>query len=409
MTHTQCSAGGRHSSVFFAAIAFACILPFSASAQVSGWKLVTNPDVWITATAIGAVWSDTQVVALADYHAGVLVKYSASPWQLLTNGIGNVNPMQKRMVNDLRFTANALLWAATDSGLYAYRFTSGVPPTWSRVEGVGTDTVLSIRASLGSAFVLTHHDILRSDDTGRSWRSMRPINAAELTALAVKDSVCVAGAKAQQLRSPQTVWLSRDLGAKWQDISVNPNDANIPSAEAIVLVREKGEKSLRIILVSGNTIFFCIADSSIQWGNLAGTPLPSVQIRDMTTISMGQWIVVGSDSGTYLYNTTVDFARWERVVPHSTFRLATDTPDTTSLICSATYDGLWEWQAEAAGVQGTPMTRHDAGLSGLRSDAQQIQAFDLQGRSLVKNQTRASQKLYITRTGKRIQSTISVK
>lgn len=409
MTRPHCSAGALHSSCFFATIAFACILPFSASAQVSGWKLVTSPDVWITATAIGAVWSDTQVVALADYHAGVLVKYSASPWQMLTNVATGANPMQKRMVNDLRFTANALLWAATDSGLYAYGFTSGIPPSWSRVEGVGTDTVLSIRVSLGSAFVLTRHDILRTDDMGLSWRSVRPLNAADLTALAVKDSVCVAGAKAQQARSPETVWLSRDLGAKWQDISVNPNDANIPSAEAIVLVQEKGEKSLRIILVSGNTIFFCIADSSIQWGNLAGTPLPSVQIRDMTTISMGQWIVVGSDSGTYLYNTTVDFARWERVVPHPTFRIATNTADTTSLICSATYDGLWEWQRDAAGVRGMPMTRHGAGLSGMRFGPQQIQAFDLQGRSLELNQARGSQKLYVTRAGKRLQSTITIK
>jgi hypothetical protein len=405
MTHAQCAAGGRHSSVFYAAIAIACILPFSAPAQVSGWKCVTRPDARITATAIGAIRSDSQVVVLNENHAGVFIKFPSDPWHVLINGATELNPMQMRMVNDLLFPVNALLWAATDSGLYEYWFTSGTPLVWSRVEGAGADTGLSIQASLGSAFILTRHDILRSDDTGRSWRSVRPVDAADLTALAVKDSVCVAGAKAQQLRSPRTVWLSRDLGKTWQDISVNPNDANIPSAEAIALVREKGEQSHRIILASGNTIFFSSAESSILWGSFGDIPQPSAHIRDMTTISTGlstmHWIVVGSDSGMYLLNTTVDFAVWQRVLPHSTYRFAADTAFTTSLICSATYDGLWEWQLNAAGVLGTPMTRHGASLSGLRSGSQQIRAFDLRGRFLGENQARGAAKLYITRAGKR--------
>jgi hypothetical protein len=82
-----------------------------------------------------------------------------------------------------------------------------------------------------------------------------------------------------------------------------------------------------------------------------------MHIHDMIAISGMTWVAVGSDSGVFLYNTIEDFARWEKVVGHPTFKLASDTAIITSLICAATFDGLWEWRQNQTGVRTTPMTR----------------------------------------------------
>jgi hypothetical protein len=214
-----------------AVLTFSILL--ASCAAYSGWTRIGLEGIKVTSITAGKVWNDSMLAAGTD--SGVYSRLGNGPFQPLTNQGSAVMPAGLTHVRALYMIPDgSRLFAGSDSGLYVYRFTSGLPPTWTKIAGTGVRT--SAIAGLGDTmFTASGIGLYKSFDGGQQWSpctlSFTRLKVPIYTSLAFWGGINV-GSDEWIGGSPPWIGVahSPDFGHTWNDISQLPGQSELMKA-----------------------------------------------------------------------------------------------------------------------------------------------------------------------------------
>ncbi len=239
------------------------------------WSRIGLENIKVTSIVGGRVFNSPMLLAGTD-SLGVYSKMGDETFRLLTDFGSTTIPDGLKNINALYLAKSIFLVAGSDSGLYVYTFTSGVPPRWTKIDAIHQG-IYAIAGVGDTIFAATRTDVYRSLDNQFNWEK------CDLSFL----------------QSKHPVFTSLAL---WN------NSVNIGSDEWI-------GGSLPWVGV-GNSLDFGLNWSDIS--NLGGsTPLKST-VYCMSTFSdfwnLPKRLIAGTDSGIF-YVEDIDTGTWHPIQP----------------------------------------------------------------------------------------------
>ena len=188
----------------------------------SGWTRIGLEGIKVTSITAGKAWGDSILAAGTD--SGVYYRLGNGAFKPLTNQGSTVMPAGPTHVRALYLTPDgSRLFAGSDSGLYVFRFTSGLPPLWTKIAGTGLRT--NAIAGLGDTmFTASGMGLYKSFDGGQQWSPCTLSFTKQLlpvyTSLAFWGGINVGSDERIGGLGP---WMgvahSPDYGQTWNDIS----------------------------------------------------------------------------------------------------------------------------------------------------------------------------------------------
>jgi hypothetical protein len=209
------------------------------------WEQIGLKGTEVTALASGKFFIDTLLIA-GTKSSGVFYRMGASaPFSLLTGmGPDSLGPALKA-VHCLYMpgvTGIPFLFAGTDSGLFRYIFTSGLPPQWTRMTGVPAEPVFAVTAQGDTCYCATRSEVYRSFNMGNAWAAcstrqfLLPMQRlTTYTSLAVFMGINAGSQMTGSLMAWDGVLHSFDQGAAWKDVSYLPGQSTPRIADVFSL------------------------------------------------------------------------------------------------------------------------------------------------------------------------------
>jgi hypothetical protein len=293
----------------FAAVSIALLLAFCAA--YSDWTRIGLDGMKVTSITAGKVWTDTMLFAGTDSGVYSKPKNGASK-QWTSLGSGECMPAGLKHVRSLYLASQTQLFAGSDSGLFSQRFTSGLPPAWTKINGI-FGSVVAIAGMGDTLAAVSQLKIYRSVDGGTVW------TACTLAFNQNKHPVYTSLAFFQGINAGSDEWFgsampwvgvahSQDFGHTWADISNLPGQAQpLKAVYCLATYRAAWNTPLRLV---ASTV------SGIQWVDDIDTgtwhPLESqltiaparhlyVTTYTKSTIAM---LFASTDSGVFINDPT---------------------------------------------------------------------------------------------------------
>lgn len=343
---------------FFLWMPFILSLPFLLSAE---WIRVGLAGKEVTAMARKKIWNDT--IFFAGTHEGVWHKSGSDTGFTLLQSVSMTEPYVFPLnIHALYCVPNRLqLWAADDSGLAVYTFTSGLPPLWKRCAEIPSVPVTDIICSGDTLFCCTRLDVYRSFDNGVTWdacstRSFLPPlgNITSFTSLALFCGINAGSEFLGALNSWEGVMNSADYGKKWDDISNLPGQEK-PLGQVFDLISfvPQFSEPQRLLAATGTGLLFFLGDKDTGvWHSFK----PDIEQAIPNNVNVSYFsrsliadIWVATDSGAYSFSYRSTVPSWVRLSSQKTLCLIPICKNDPDRWYAGTDDGIWEY-AETAPV-----------------------------------------------------------
>jgi hypothetical protein len=335
----------------FAAAAVVFLLAFCAA--YSGWTRIGLDGMRVSAITAGKVWTDTMLFAGID--SGVYCKRKSGEFQPLTDQGSTVMPVGLRHVRSLYMaSAHAQLFAGGDGGLYAYRFTSGLPPTWTKINGI-LGSVAAI-AGLGDTLTAASQlNIYRSFDGGAVWTACTlAINQNKhpvFTSLAFFLGI---NAGSDEWFGSAMPWVgvanSQNFGHSWTDISNLPGQAQpLKAVYCLATYRAAWNTSLRLVAGTASGIQWVDDIDTGTWSPLESqlTMAPArhlyVTTYSKSTIAM---LFASTDSGVFILDRST--GQWQWSLEKRAYGVTSFVTSDPSEWFAAVEDGVYRYDESTA-------------------------------------------------------------
>jgi hypothetical protein len=186
----------------------------------------------VTSLATGRYFGDTMILA-GTKSEGVFVQYKRAEAfvRLVRAGVDTVVPAI-HAIHALFMQTNPaipVLFAGSDSGLYGYRFTSGLLPQWYKMNGIPSEPVMAIIGTGDTVFAATRSEIYKNGTGMAAWepcsvRTFLPAmqRLASFSSLSIYRGVNAGSTMTAALSSWWGVLNSQAGSKSWEDISIFP-------------------------------------------------------------------------------------------------------------------------------------------------------------------------------------------
>jgi hypothetical protein len=206
-----------------------------AASTFAKWELYGLKGKEITSLATGNYFGDTMLIA-GTKSEGVFVQYTRTDtFSLLTRAGSDTVVPAIQSIHSLFIQQNPaipVLWAGTDSGLYSYRFTSGMIPQWYKANGIPSEPVTAIAGINDTVFASTGAEIYKSEPGVAAWqpcsaRTWLPAmqRLSSFNSLAMFSGINAGSAMSAAMSSWWGVLNSVSGGKSWADISTLPGQS----------------------------------------------------------------------------------------------------------------------------------------------------------------------------------------
>ncbi len=273
---------------------------------------------------------------------GFLLQASASDWRLIGPEGGDVRSLAYDPGNPSRIllgTSAGQMFISEDSGA-----------SWSLFEHFGPDDdyvldhIIFDPARPSTIYVAAwslsngdEGDVFRSDDGGRTWRTLKGVHGKSIRALAMAPSnpnILVIGALDGVFRSP-------DGGATWERISP-ANQAEIKNIESLAI----DPQNPNIIYAGTWHLPWKTEDGGANWHSIShGIAFDSDMFSIIVDPRNPSTVYASACSGMYKsLNRAEYFHRISLALPHSAMRTRVLKQDTqrSSIVYAGTTGGLWK-------------------------------------------------------------------
>ena len=318
------------------------------------WTRIGLAGKEVTALAMRKIWSDTTI--LAGTHEGVwrksITDTGFTPLKNISPSDPEVFPLN---IHTLYFADNVpRLWAADDSGLAVYTFTSGLPPAWKRTADIPAMPVTDITGAGDNLFCCTGPEVYRSFDGGTAWtacstRAFLPMlgNITSFTSLALFYGINAGSKSLGAMNSWQGVMSSADYGKTWSDIS-NLAGQGKPLGQVFEMLAYAPlfSEPQRLLAATETGLQFFLGDKDTGvWHNFE----PDLEKVIPNALSVGYFtrsfladLWAASDSGAYRLHRSNPLS-WVRLSSQKTFCIIPNRQNDPDRWYAATDDGVWEY------------------------------------------------------------------
>lgn len=281
------------------------------------------------------------------------------------------------------------LWAGGDSGLAYYRFTSGLPPLWTKVESVPGITVTDITGKGDTLFCCTTADVYRSFNGGTTWAacSTRKIlpplgNITSFSSLEFVWGINAGSRFGGALNSWQGAMNSPDHGGTWNDLSsLCPGSGLLGEVFDLAAYRPSFSAQQRLLAVTGNGIKYVEGDLDTGCWHPFVPQLNAMTPKSMHisyfSRSLEAEFWASGDSGVYLLSNRTNPVGWARVFDKKTDCVIDNAWVDPTKWYAGTSDGVWMFPPGNVSIKPggckPPAQRNDNSMSA---------AFTMNGRRL---------------------------
>ena len=353
------------------------------------WEQIGLKGTVVTSIACGKPWGTPTVFAGTRSDGTFFRMDSSDPFRLLSDlGVDTVEPVLKTVHCLFLAGGDMILFAGTESGLFRYVFTSGLPPHWTRMTDVPAIPVIAITAHGDTCFCATPGEVYRSFNLGNAWAAcstrkfLPPLqNMAWFTSLALWRGINVGS----QVSAPKESWCgvlnSIDNGESWKGISSVPGFSN-PSVISLTTYSPMYLQPIRLLAgTSGTGKLFWTDDLDTGTWHELDPQLKNVQTRNLYvtyhTRSLIADIFASTDSGVYVLSDLVKPGEWVLSLKGNACGVASfDSIDTKEWFAAMT-DGVYRFTLD--GVATLPHVTHSTRTS---VKAQNGILYSLDGRVL---------------------------
>jgi hypothetical protein len=303
------------------------VLLFFSLAQLTfaKWEQIGLGGNEITSITTGKYFGDTILVAAAKSNGAYLRVGSSGSFSLLTDlGVDTVEQALKT-IRCLYMSARMsipVLFAGTDSGLFRYVFTSGVPPHWTKAKDIPAEPVFAITAEADTCYCATRSEIYGSFNSGAVWTACSTHNflppmqrMSSFTSLSFFQGINAGSQLTPSLQSWDGVLHSSDKGKSWLDISNVPvfSSIRVSSVFSLASYSPMYSQPARLLAgTSGGLLWIDDIDSG-TWVYL-GQQLQTAPVRNLYvtchTRSLIADIFASTDSGVYILSDLVKPGEW---------------------------------------------------------------------------------------------------
>jgi hypothetical protein len=345
-------------------------LTFIAITLLSGnsfakWELYGLKGKEITSLATGNYFGDTMILA-GTKSEGVFVQYRRTQaFSLLTRaGVDTVVPAIQA-IHSLFMQANPsvpVLFAGSDSGLYGYRFTSGLLPQWYKMSGIPSEQVMAIAGKNDTLFAATRSEIYRSGTGLAAWQPCSTRNflpamqrMSAFSSLSIFKGINAGSTMSGAMSSWWGVLSSQTWGKSWTDISILPAQSSprLTSVLSLVAYAPDFTKAQRLAAGTSSGVFYATDFVADIWHpcdpqlNLA--PAKHLYVSYHTRSEIAD-VFASTDSGVCILSPLVKNGEW-------VLSYAGKANAVISLVAmdpkewfAATSDGVYRFTLDNAGV-----------------------------------------------------------
>ncbi|HMD68073.1 MAG TPA: hypothetical protein VKF42_04275, partial [Chitinivibrionales bacterium] len=198
------------------------------------WEKIGLDNTEVTAITCGKPWLTPYIFA-GTKTDGVFYGMDSSGLFRPLSSVGGdtLGPALKAVHCLENGGGGAVLFAGTDSGLFRYVFTSGLPPHWTRMTGVPSEPVFAVTAQGDTCFCATRNEVYKSFNLGNTWAACSTRNflppmqkMAWFTSLAIWRGINAGSQVSASLMSWSGILNSIDNGESWKGISSVPGFSN---------------------------------------------------------------------------------------------------------------------------------------------------------------------------------------
>jgi hypothetical protein len=336
-----------------------------AGNSFSKWELYGLKGKEITSLATGIFFGDTMLLA-GTKSEGVFVQYKrADSFSLLTRaGTDTVVPAIKSIHSLFMQTNPAVpvLYAGTDSGLFSYRFTSGLIPQWYKINGIPSEPVMAITGRSDTLFAATPIEIYKSGSGIAAWQpcSVRTFLPA-MQRISAFSSLCIfKGINAGSINSGSMlawwgVLSSSTWGKSWEDISILPAQSSPRLSSALSLVAYAPDFSTAQRLAAGTSsgVFYATDFVTDIWHpcnpQLSIAPAKHLYVTYHTRSTIAD-IFASTDSGVCILSALVKNGEWILSRPDKANAVISLTTMDTKEWFAATSDGIYRFTLGNSGA-----------------------------------------------------------
>lgn len=356
------------------------VLLVSAAWSIAGWGPAGLQGIVITAIDGGRVFGGNVVVAGTAGGDVAMLQDSGLFVSLQPPRFGAVRSLE--LQDD-----SLLLLVGADSGLYRYRFTSGVQPSWIKCTGIERGPVTDIIIRHDTAYGCTPWEVYQSVDNAGTWsachaRDSLPMlgNITSFTSLAFWDaynSVAAGSRFGGSLNSWDGVMLSIGRNRSWDDISLLPGQTErVGEVRSLVAYSERWNDVEMLVAGAATGVFFVVEIDTGIWHPMepqlkgVGVNHLDVTFRSRSLLSD---LFASTDSGLYVLSTGSASGAWERVARDACYGVASWYTTDPRIWFVATGNGVYRY--DVLTTVGLPRAQTKA-----QRHATGVRAFGIDGR-----------------------------
>jgi hypothetical protein len=339
-----------------------CLLSVNSFAK---WEIYGLKGKEITSLATGNYFGDTMLLAGTESE-GVYVQYKRTDaFRLLARaGVDTVVPAI-HSIRSLFMQASPsipALYAGSDSGLYSYRFTSGLLPQWYKANGIPTEPVMSITGRNDTLFAATRSEIYKSGTGLAAWQPCSTRNflpamqrMSAFSSLSIFKGINAGSTMSGAMSSWWGVLNSQTWGKSWEDISIFPGqlEPGITSVFSLVSYAPDFSKPQRLAAGTTTGVFWVDDFDTGSWHasnpQLKTAPARNLYVSYHSRSTIAD-IFASTDSGVCILSALVKNGEWVLSYQGKANAVISLTSMDPKEWFAATSDGIYKFTLDNAGV-----------------------------------------------------------
>jgi hypothetical protein len=314
----------------------------------------------VSAIAAGRGFGANLVIAGTPDH-GVFARYDSSTFMNIGDPAQAGVTAGLRGVRCLLYREDSLqLFAGTDSGLYDYHFTSGVPPAWRKVADIPSTAVTAIACQGDTLACATFREVYRRAGAS-AWAAcsvttdLPPMERLPtLTSVAFWYQTLNTGSMGN---ASQFTWegvlQTNDGGKSWMDISTLAGQGyRLAPVYTLLSYSESWSAPLRLAAGTADGIHFMVDVDTGVWRPLETQLRGAGIVRrlDLTTRTRSTLaeLFACADSGAYMLSSRSGQPSWQRITPLRSYGVCAWRQVDPTEWYVATADGVYRFDLSTA-------------------------------------------------------------
>jgi hypothetical protein len=329
------------------------------------WELYDLQGKEITSLATGRYFGDTMILA-GTKSEGVFVQYKRTgAFSLLTRAGADTVVPAIHSIHSLFMQASPgvpALYAGSDSGLFSYRFTSGLLPQWYKSNGIPSEPVLAITGRNDTLFAATRSEIYKSGTGLATWepcsaRTFLPVGQrlSTFSSLSIFAGINAGSTMSAAFSSWWGVLNSSSWGKSWTDISTFPGqlEPRITSVFSFATYAPDWTKPQRLVAGTGTGIFWVDNFDTGSW-HAVDPQLKTAPARHLFVSYHSKSTIAdmfaSTDSGVCILSALVKNGEWVLSYQGKANAVISLTAMDPKEWFAATSDGVYRFTLDNAGV-----------------------------------------------------------